>query len=615
MSPRWKAHSTARPAPPSGRRAARSGQRSPGRRRTSATAHRAAAARRARRGGAASGRPAGSGGSCCGLGRARRRRKARRAARWGEQAVDERDLGRDLGGGSAHQRVGEPRGAPHAPRTAATRPGRARRGGTPTSGSSTIALAVSARSSAGCAASAAPSSGARGPGRGCASHQAAMSVAWRSPANPSRAWYSTSATSSSSGRRRRTPSGPGCARARARAANSRSYQCTRQCSSTSGRPASRDEPDVEHRRRRVRRRRASRGGASAVDARAEVVARDEHVDVARGPHRRVAVQRPREERPLERDVRDPGRLERGRDAQCDELVELAGRRAPHASPRATAPANGSGARGAASRIRRAEQRDEALAGQLVEQRGPRDAPRAAPASAARPLRRRRARARRQQHGLLVGARAGGRGPRQSSTRRASPKPSVGSSGRPACSTHAWAANVGSGRAAMTSVAATPAPGEHREDDERARQAPGVARAAPAGRARRHAARRRSSCASGTHRRARRAGARSAASTAGRSVRRRRHRTTAYVTRTSATSARARRREPLRRPAACARAAPLSSAARVSSSPRLLEPVAQLDQVCEQHVLGRRPTPARGAWRPPRRSAPRAAPRASRRRSR
>jgi len=37
------------------------------------------------------------------------------------------------------------------------------------------------------------------------------------------------------------------------------------------------------------------------------------------------VQRPGEQRPLERDVGDPGRLERGRDAQRDELAELARR--------------------------------------------------------------------------------------------------------------------------------------------------------------------------------------------------------------------------------------------------------------------------------------------------
>ena len=67
---------------------------------------------------------------------------------------------------------------------------------------------------------------------------------------------------------------------------------------------------------------AERG--EGIDGPPEVLAGHQHVDIARVAHSGVTVQGARQERSFERGVRDPGRFERGRDAQGCELEEPTG---------------------------------------------------------------------------------------------------------------------------------------------------------------------------------------------------------------------------------------------------------------------------------------------------
>ena len=175
--------------------------------------------------------------------------------------------------------------ARRAPHAGGSPPGRGEPRARPTSTSSTAALAESARVSAGVL-----DRDGRQQRRPPATRRARPTRRRRRSGGAGRRSRRERGTAAArrarrSACRRRTPSGPGRARARARAPNSVSYQCTRQCSSTSGRPA----PWVSAR--------CSTGSRGAVlqapserlecgDRAPEVVARHEHVDVAREAHAR-----------------------------------------------------------------------------------------------------------------------------------------------------------------------------------------------------------------------------------------------------------------------------------------------------------------------------------------
>ena len=198
----------------------------------------------------AMGRRAVRAGSWRGSTSTRRRSERGPLARGREKAVDERDLGCDLLGRAAHQGIGEPGGPPRPPRGIAALD-EARRGHAHEHVEHSRARRERAREPGvldrdGRQHGGPGARGVRVPPGGGVGRVAQAGEAVAGVVEQQRGELVDVAC------RRRTPSGPGCARASARAPNSVSYQCTRQCSSTSGA------------RRRGRGARCSTGSAGAV---------------------------------------------------------------------------------------------------------------------------------------------------------------------------------------------------------------------------------------------------------------------------------------------------------------------------------------------------------------